>query len=508
MSLDIVATDFDFEALFESLPSPYMVLDTNLDIVAINQAYLDMTRRSRESLLGQNVFSAFPASDESRRILMESFQRVREYGLVDVLPVVHYGVAGIDGAEERSWSCTNVPIRDREGRVAFVLKQTQDISQLRKPEVAPNLMEASLDPQPGNLFERFEMVQVLNQTLLMTSRYLHRLFMEAPNFMCVLQGPDHVFELANLHFCTLAGDRDLRSKPIREAMPEIVGQECFAILDQVFRTGEAFSAPKMRVFLKNGKDGEIEEFFLDLVYQPVLDEKGAVASVFIEGCDVTGQARSEQRQSLLIRELHHRVRNTLATVQGVMNTTAKSSATIEEFQEAFTGRIASLAKTHSVMTEEMKQSVSFLQLLNQELCSHCDGEGRRIRLSGPAVDLPSQIAVPISMAIHELTTNAAKYGALAVEEGRIEIEWSMIELESGPGLLCEWREFDGPTVTPPAREGFGTMLLERVLAQQIKADVNAAYDPEGFRLRMIVPLQFENYALQAGRTRSDFHAGL
>jgi two-component sensor histidine kinase len=143
------------------------------------------------------------------------------------------------------------------------------------------------------------------------------------------------------------------------------------------------------------------------------------------------------------------------------------------------------------MTEEMKQSVSFLQLLNQELSPHCDGKGHRIRLNGPAVDLPSQIAVPVSMAIHELTTNAAKFGALAVEDGRVEIDWSVINLDSGPGLLCDWKEFDGPTVSPPVREGFGTMLLERVLAQQIKAEVNAAYDPEGFRLRMIVPLQVE-----------------
>jgi PAS domain S-box-containing protein len=495
VSLDLVANELNFESLFESLPSPYMVLDTNFDIVAINHAYLDMTMRTRESLLGQNVFSAFPASDESRRILMESFQRVRDYGLVDVLPVVRYGVAGKKGIEERSWSCTNVPIHDRDGRVAFILKHTQDISQLRAPDTSANLVKASLDPHPGNLFERFEMVQVLNQTLLMTSKYLHRLFMEAPNFMCVLQGPEHVFEMANLQFCKLSGGRDLMNKPIREALPEIVGQECLVIIDQVFRTGEAFSDRKMRVFMENGQDGELEEFFLDLVCQPVLDEKGAVSSVFVEGSDVTGQARSEQRQSLLIRELHHRVRNTLATVQGVMNTTAKSSATIEEFQEAFAGRIASLAKTHSVMTEEMKQSVSFLQLLNQELSPHCDGNGDRIRLAGPPVDLPSQIAVPISMAIHELTTNAAKYGALSIEGGRIEIEWSLIAPDSGPVLLCDWKEFDGPTVTPPAREGFGTMLLERVLAQQIKAEVNVAYDPAGFRLRMSIPLHVEGSTL-------------
>lgn len=490
MSLGFIANALDFEAVFDTLPSPYMVLDTKFDIVAVNQAYLDLTRRSYESLKGQNVFEAFPASEESSRILRESLQRVASHGHADVLPLVRYGIAGRAEAEERSWSCAISPIRDRDGRVAFLLKHSQDISQLT-PNASADLMKASLDPHAGNLFERFEMVQVLNQTLLMTAKYLHQLFMKAPNFMCVLQGPDHVFAMANRKFSDLAGGREFLNRPLGEAFPELVGQEWFAILGRVFRTAEAFSDRKMRIFMQNHDNGAIDEYFLDVACQPVLDEKGAVTSVFVEGSDVTGQARSEQRQALLIRELHHRVRNTLATVQGVMNTTAKTSATIEEFQEAFAGRIASLAKTHSVMTEEMSQSVSFKQLLIQELSSHCEDYGRRISLVGPAVDLPSQIAVPIGMAIHELTTNAVKHGALSNESGRIAIEWSLINLTHGGGLLCEWKETDGPAVTPPVSEGFGTMLLERVLAQQIKAEVHGVYDPQGFRLRMIIPLHVE-----------------
>ena len=246
----------------------------------------------------------------------------------------------------------------------------------------------------------------------------------------------------------------------------------------------------MRFLLQNAQ-GRIEEYFLDIVCQPILGEKGEINGLFVEGCDVTAHVRAEQRQSLLIRELHHRVRNTLATVQGVMNTTAKSSATIEDFQEAFAGRIASLAKTHAVMTEELDQSVSFEQLLNQELGFYTDGASQRIRLSGPAVDLPSQIAVPLGMAVHELTTNAVKYGALASEAGRIAVDWSVAESTVGTALRWEWNETDGPTVTPPGREGFGSMLLKRVLSQQIGAEVNVAFEPEGFRLRMLVPLRAE-----------------
>ena len=115
--------------------------------------------------------------------------------------------------------------------------------------------------------------------------------------------------------------------------------------------------------------------------------------------------------------------------------------------------------------------------------------GLRIRLSGPAVELPSQIAVPLGMAVHELTTNAVRRGALATAEGRVEVGWSLIEKDGKSALFCEWNEFAGAPVTPRCRDGFGSMLLERVLPQQIAAEVKVDFAPGGFRLRMAVPLQ-------------------
>jgi PAS domain S-box-containing protein len=476
----------DFEAVFNSLPTPTMVMDTDFNIVAMNEAYLDVTGRERESILGVNLFKAFPAEGESRRRLQESFERVRDLGVTDVLPVLHYPIPGAAGFEQRAWSCTHVPVRGADGTVAFLVQNAQDISKF------PPLREAQSSPEGWGscVHNRLKMVHVLNQTLLATAHHLNRLFMQASNFMCVLRGPDHVYEMANHALDELVGKRDVIGKTARDALPELAGQGYIEILDNVFATGESFASRKMRFLLQNNK-GKIQEYFLDIVCQPITEENGEISGLFVEGCDVTDHVRAEQRQALLIRELHHRVRNTLATVQGVMNTTAKSSATIEDFQEAFAGRISSLAKTHAVMTEELDQSVSFEHLLNQELGFYADDLGKRISLRGPAVDLPSQIAVPLGMAVHELTTNAAKYGALASEDGRIAVEWSLAECPVGAALQWEWNETDGPTVTPPGREGFGSMLLKRVLSQQIGAEVNVAFEPEGFRLRMLVPLRPE-----------------
>jgi two-component sensor histidine kinase len=307
--------------------------------------------------------------------------------------------------------------------------------------------------------------------------------------MCVLRGPDLVFELVNVAFSMLAGGRDLIGKTLREGLPESEGQDYPCILENILKTGEVHVGRKTRVLLQDAPDCEIEEHYIDFVAQPIMGANGEVTGIFIEGNDVTDHVRTEQRQALLIRELHHRVRNMLATVQGVMTTTANTSANIEDFQKAFSGRIASLARTHAVITEQLQQSVSFQQLLVQELGPYSDDQGLRIRLSGPAVDLPSQIAVPLGMAVHELTTNAVRHGALAKEEGRIEVGWSLIDRNGELALLCEWSEFAEPPVTPRCRDGFGSMLLERVLPQQIRAEVTADFAPDGFRLRMAVPLQ-------------------
>lgn len=482
--------ELDFEAVFNSLPEPFLVLNADLEIVAINQAYLDMTKRSRESLLGEALFTTFPAEDEGLRVLQASFERVRDQGVVDVVPMVPYSMPVEDGFEQRFWSCTHVPIRCDDGKVAFVVKNAHDITGLKQASDLASLSSAVTNAVASNT-ESSETVQVLNQSLLATVQHLRALFMQAPTFMCVLRGPDHIFEMANLAFQELVGGRELLGKTLLEGLPEATGQDCLAILRNVYHTGEPYVGRKMSVVFCGKPNGEAKEHFIDFVCQPIICEGGKVSGIFVEGSDVTDHVRAEQRQALLIRELHHRVRNTLATVQGVMNTTARSSATVEEFQVAFAGRIASLANTHAVLTDELEQSVSFCRLLNQELGPYRDEEGHRIRLRGSAIELPSQIAVPLGMAVHELTTNAARHGALASASGHVEVEWSLVDRNGERALLCEWSEHDGPEVIPPSSDGFGSMMLTRVLSQQIGADVNVVFDPEGFRMRMVVPLDLK-----------------
>ncbi|HEY4671617.1 MAG TPA: HWE histidine kinase domain-containing protein [Gemmatimonadaceae bacterium] len=132
---------------------------------------------------------------------------------------------------------------------------------------------------------------------------------------------------------------------------------------------------------------------------PVYDDSGRLIAIVGISYNISERKEAEEKQALLVRELHHRVKNTLTTVQAIMGSTARASNTTEEFQQAFTARIASLARTHSLLTDTMWQSVPFQDLLQAELEPYDDGSAKRITLAGPAVELPSELAVPIGMAV-------------------------------------------------------------------------------------------------------------
>jgi two-component sensor histidine kinase len=207
--------------------------------------------------------------------------------------------------------------------------------------------------------------------------------------------------------------------------------------------------------------------------------------------EIEERKQAQTQQSLLIRELHHRVKNTLATVQAVVGATARSALSIDDFYQAFVGRIISLANTHSLLTEAVWQTASLREIMEKELRPYNDVRGQRISLNGPAVELPSDAAVPIGMAIHELTTNAAKYGALSVPRGRVSVSWEAEATDEGTRLKLAWEETGGPEVSAPTRQGFGSRLLHRVLATQLNAKVDMDFRPEGLKVVLDTVLKHE-----------------
>ncbi|WP_201842865.1 HWE histidine kinase domain-containing protein [Microvirga zambiensis] len=198
--------------------------------------------------------------------------------------------------------------------------------------------------------------------------------------------------------------------------------------------------------------------------------------------------RIEQRQSLLVRELHHRVKNTLATVQGLVGATGRSTGSFDEFYRSFSKRISSLAKTHNLLTEDYWQTAPLREIALNELKPFAESRVPRFMLVGPPVELSADLAVPVGMALHELTTNAVRYGALSAPGGYVEIRWDVVEVEGFRKLHLEWREHGGPPVSEPQHCGFGSTLLQLVLPMQCNGKVEVRYDRAGLRFRMDAPL--------------------
>ncbi|MDR3460952.1 MAG: HWE histidine kinase domain-containing protein [Beijerinckiaceae bacterium] len=481
----------DFQAVFDLTPAPLMIMTADLEIVDMNQAFLKAAGRDRPALVGLNIFEAFPHLGESGRMLRNSLTRVCATGQADFIPDLQYPVATGGRGGERHWSCAHLPIPDKAGKIAYIL-QHSELIQIDHARVHPERAdEYETEIIEGDVLLRPSDTRAVTTPLLAESTLLHNLFMQAPSFMCVLRGPELRFELANTAFAALTGFRDLAGRPFHEAIPEAEGQPFWDLLQRVFHSGIPFAGKQMRVEFARLPDGALEECYINFVYQPIFGANGEVAGIFIDGNDVTGHVLAEKSQALLVRELHHRVRNTLATVQGVMNSTARTAETIEDYQWAFSGRISSLARTHALLTEEIQQFVSFPHLLRQEIGIYCEGDSSRIALEGPDVELPSQLAVPLGMTIHELTTNAFRHGALSTGEGHVKVTWSIHAGTDKRVLICHWCESGGPAVIPPVRHGFGSMILTRVLAQQIGAKVDVDYAPGGFKLTAEIPLDIE-----------------
>jgi len=201
--------------------------------------------------------------------------------------------------------------------------------------------------------------------------------------------------------------------------------------------------------------------------------------------------RTHERQALLIRELHHRVKNTLSTVQGLLGGTRRSSHSMDQFYHSFSDRIVALAKTHTLLTEDYWQMGSLQDMLTAELSPYNNHTAHRIVLNGPRVELSADLAVPTGMAIHELTTNAAKYGALSVPDGSVHVWWDLVADGDVQTLRLEWTERGGPSVEFPKRRGFGSTLLQRVLTTQCNAEVRFDFDRQGLRFHMEAPLTNE-----------------
>ena len=271
---------------------------------------------------------------------------------------------------------------------------------------------------------------------------------------------------------------EIVGRPISILIPADRENEEPLILDRIRRGERIDHYDTVRI----RKDGSLIDISLSV--SPIKDEQDRVIGASKIARDITDRKRQERFISLLSHEVDHRAKNLLAVVQATVSLSAGDTA--EEVKAAIGGRIQALANAHNLLALSHWEGASLNSIIQQELAAYCSEKGSRTTISGPSKTLGPPAAQSIAVVFHELATNAVKYGALSVPEGRVRIEWS---LKPNQDLIIFWTEMEGPKVMPPSREGFGTRAIRMMIKNQLYGDVHFNWHPTG--LACIIDIPFE-----------------
>ena len=241
------------------------------------------------------------------------------------------------------------------------------------------------------------------------------------------------------------------------------------------------------------RKGEIEieeggrKCWYDIHIDPLRDLAGTTVGLTGAAVDVTERKENEQHLRLLMRELTHRSKNLLAVIQAMARQTARHAGSIDNFVEIFSARLQALSKSHDLLVQESWYGASLNDMVRSQLGHHLDRENSQFTIQGPSLFLKPEAAQNIGLAIHELSTNAAKYGALSVPTGHVDILWTRRTPEAGGGFELSWHERGGPVVSKPEGRGFGSLVIERNLARALDGKVELDFAPSGLICTVSVP---------------------
>ncbi|WP_342163889.1 sensor histidine kinase [Methylobacterium sp. SD21] len=286
-------------------------------------------------------------------------------------------------------------------------------------------------------------------------------------------------------------------------LDEVLARDCplHDIVHHTYPDGRPFPLHECaidRAFPENNQERGEEVFVhrdghfypVGFTASPIRDDSANIIGTIIEVRNISEEKAAAERQRLLINELNHRVKNTLATVQSIAAQTFRGRTDLA-VRAVFDARMTALSTAHNVLVEDNWESASLISVIERSLAPHLLAEVdiNRFRLNGPDARLHPKVAVTLAMALHELMTNAAKYGALSTGEGRVSVTWALSDLGGGQQQLdLTWQEQDGPPVTPPTRKGFGSRLIERQLPLEFDGSAVITYAPAGVVCAMRIPL--------------------
>ena len=297
--------------------------------------------------------------------------------------------------------------------------------------------------------------------------------------------PDNPIIFANDSFLSLTGyDRkEVLGQSFNFLMARGADPKALALIEAAF-AGSADHSSEISYRRKNGS-----VFCAAIFINPVRDASGNVVEHFASFVDITKQKQEQAHSGMMIDELNHRVKNTLSTVQSIVWQALRKAAVPDVVRESIESRLFALSRSHDLLTRENWQSAGLLDLVNEALepFGVANGRAERITIRGDNVRLSPKATLALGIALHELATNAVKYGAFSNDGGSILIEWRIDPTIEGNRLVLHWQEKGGPPVTQPTRKGFGSRVIERGLPHELEGTVNLDYRMDGVNCTINLP---------------------
>jgi PAS domain S-box-containing protein len=285
----------DFAALFNATPAACMVVAPDFTIVAVNDAHLEATGAVRKEIVGRGIFEAFPdnpdhVNGDGVSNIRASMLRVLQTRRRDVMPIQRYDVPTQgrpeDGFTVRYWKPIHFPILDHQGEVSYIVQHVENVTQTMTDTARAEEMRTEISVQAQQISSLRDIADLLEQ---------------APVFMAMVSGPEHRFTFVNNGYLKLVGYRDIVGKTVAEGLPEAVDQGYVTLLDQVYLSGEAFSAKSAKYEFQATPGGQVNERYVDFVFQPIRDAQNALSGILVQGLDVTERVHDEKRRNALIR---------------------------------------------------------------------------------------------------------------------------------------------------------------------------------------------------------------
>lgn len=300
---------------------------------------------------------------------------------------------------------------------------------------------------------------------------------------CLVWGPQHIL-IHNDAFLPILGNKP----PAIGQRLSVVWAEAWERIEPLVTRAYAGEATFIEDYpLIVNRDGRPEQVYFTFCYSPIRDDDGHIAGMLDTVIETTSKVQAQQQARLINAELAHRIQNTLTIVNSICDQTFRSASSLDEARLTFSRRLKALGQAHRVLTQASWTSAPMAPIIEGALLPHSMAPGE-ICAGGPPVNLSPRQALSLSLAIHELATNSTKYGALSAAGGEVTVRWTLEPIDGDDCLRLRWTESGGPPVSPPERRGFGSQLIEQVLAEDFGGKVDLCYAPEGLRFELTTRL--------------------